>query len=250
VKAELRTIGMVSGRYKPECRFRSSPVTPLQSGSVGVVGGALGGALGGAIAGLLVPLAEPRAILVYPALPILVGVCAAGGAAAGAVVGGTTGAFMGVPKSKAEKAEAAIRNAIDELNVQETMREKVLTVAQEQTPYQFVVIEDQGTTAISDKPIYTSSGDRRIDAILETNVWSYGLWSEEVINPPLQLFINVSVRLIRVRDGTVLYSKNLRRESMGRKLVDWGANSAEEFKDGVHFCSYSLAKQIVRDLFN
>lgn len=244
VKAEVRTIGIASARYKPECKFSPSAVKGRGSGA-GM--GAVGGALEGATMGLLAPFTDPRGLLF---LPIVLPISVLGGTVAGTLIGGTTGALQGVPKSKAGEAAAAVRNAIDELTVQEAIRDSCMTVARQKTRYQFVLIENQGPTAINDEPVYDSLTGKGIDAILETNVWSYGLWSEEGINPPLQFFINASVRFIRVRDGKVFYSRNIRRESIGRKFIDWGANNAEQFKDEVHICSYSVAEQIVRDLFN
>lgn len=243
VRTELRIIGIVSGRYKPECRFRSIPKGLSESASVGAAGGAIEGAMGG----LLYPLTEPEALLF---LPIVIPISVLVGTVAGALIGTITGASQGSPKSKVEEAEATIKNAINELKVQEVMRESILTISQEQTRYQFVVIDEQGPTAINDEPTYFHLDTKGIDAILEINVWSYGLWSEGGVNPSFRLFVNASVRLIQIRDGTVLFGRNVRRETISRKFIDWGANGAAEFTEGVHICCHSLARQIMRDLFN
>jgi hypothetical protein len=243
VKAEIGTIGIASARYKPECKVSPSVVKGWGSGASM---GAAGGALEGATVGLLYPFTDPQALLFLPiVLPISVLV----GTVAGALIGATTGAFQGVPKSKAEEAVVAVKNATDELKVQKVMQENILTIVREQTGYQFLVIEDQGPIDINDEPTYVSLTGKGIDVILETNVWSYGLWGQEGINPPLHFFVNVSARLIRVRDGKVLYSRNLRRESVGRKFIDWGANNAQPFREELDFCCHSLAKQIIKDIF-
>ncbi len=150
------------------------------------------------------------------------------------------GAIKAAPAAKVEEATAALNKALGDLKVQETLRDRVLQEAREQTRHNFVLIQDQAP--------YSSLADKGIDTVLEIGVEGPGL-AGSGINPKLPLGMSVRARLIRVSDGTVLYSDNWTYSASGRKFTKWSADNAKQFREEVDRACQSLAEQIVKQLF-
>jgi hypothetical protein len=170
---------------------------------------------------------------------------------------GTVGAVVGGIESAAtadvtyvEEAEAALKKAIDALKIQEGMRERFLQVAQEQTDYHFVHIDEQGATSPEEEISYSSlASEKNIDTILEISVLCFNLTGKEDVNPPLALFMTVRTRLIRSADNTMLYDSTLEFMSGTRRFTKWTANDAQQFIEELDRAYQSLAEKIVDELF-
>src|SRR5439155_1599918 len=80
------------------------------------------------------------------------GVLTAGGAAVGATVGALDGAVHGAAsaKSVSKEAETAIRNAVAELALPETLRQRVFAVAKERTSLTVVALQADRTLPTAD----------------------------------------------------------------------------------------------------
>ena len=135
IKAKLGTIGVVSARFKPDATFKE----PLKKKDA-VKEGAEEGARSVYDASMIAPLGG---IIL---LPIYIS------------VGGLIGYMGGVSDSQKEEAGGALKRAIAELEIQETMRKYILNIAQEKTIHHFSIIEELGPTFFDEKVNYNSLG--------------------------------------------------------------------------------------------
>lgn len=232
VRSRLGTIGVVSAQFQPKGEF----LTPMGKGA-----GAATGAAGGFI---VMPLYGAETMDPFGFLLGLVL------APVGAVVGGVAGAVEGVPAEKRKEAETALMNAIAELKIHETMRQRLLKIAaEEQTSYTFVPIDGQGPETPDKEVKYGFLADKGIDTVLEITVPVFGLTGKKAINPPLTFFMSLHTRIIRTSDGKVIYDGKFEYKSAARYFTDWAANNARPFTDEFDRAYQSLAEKVVEEIF-
>jgi hypothetical protein len=240
IRAELGTIGVVSARFIPSSEFQmpaKGAASGFRRGAAKVFGKKGGGASGAGFGGAAV----------HPLLAIAFVIAAV---TVGAVVGGIEGAATAESVTSVEEAEAALKKAMDVLKIQEGMRDHLLQVAQEQTDYHFVHIDEQGATSPEEEISYSSlAREKNIDTILEISVLFFNLTGEKDVNPPLALVMNVRTRLIRSADDTMLYDSTLEFMSGTRTFTEWAANDAQQFIEELDRAYQSLAEKIVDELF-
>jgi len=230
VRANLGTIGVVSGRFSQEAHLEA-PTSGKWSGAgkgaaAGFFGSIQGAAQGGGYGGAVVLLLSP--------------VFAMGGAIYGAIAAESA--------EKVEAAEATFKRALADLKIQETFRNRVLQVARDQTRHVLVLLLEHGPTAPGgavEYPFVTSQG---VDTVLEIGVEKLGLPGGG-INPPLSLIMNAHARLVRATDGMELYARTWIYRSGTRKFVEWAADNAQPLHEELERAYQSLAEQVVDELF-
>jgi len=165
-----------------------------------------------------------------------------GGALSGA------GKAESVEKLDAE-SEAALRNAFQQVNVQELMRDRILRIARDRTNYTFVNLGDQGPSTPDEDFDYSSVANQDIHTVLEIAVLDAGLVGSAAIHPNLQFFMIARIRLIRAVDGEELYLSTLTYKGAMQRYSAWAVNNAHPF--GQEFCTGSeeFSKRIVELLF-
>lgn len=262
VRAKIGTIGVVSARFNPEAEFQTPAKGRVSGAGRGAARGAAMGALGGAAIGALCLVMAP----------ICMPVGAVVGGTIGAPIGTVYGATTALPAKTVEEAEVALKNALSDLKIQETMRDHVFQAAH-QTHYHFVLLADPGPTAIHplgsslittgiipEEVNYGLLSERGIDTVLEVSVTTVGLgefvrtnrcvtahpWG---VNVPVAQCVSAHARLIRIADGTVLYSHAFVYISEGRKFAEWASNNAQLFREEFDRGYQNLAGQIVDQLF-
>jgi hypothetical protein len=239
-RANLGTIGVVSACFQPEVGFHK----PMGKQAAALHGAGIGAAsvlqAGAGCNGL-------GCAGVIALLPV------------GAAVGGIVGAIKGISSSKIKESQDGLNGYLATVNFQETMRERFLSVAREETRFPFVLIELQGPNALDEEVTYGSLSDKGIDTVLEISVRKCDLravkylpqgGTNKRIDPDLRLLMAVGTRLVRITDGRVLwchifiseYESNLFRFS------EWGANSAQPFRDELDRAFSYLATEIVKAL--
>ncbi len=236
IRANLGTIGVVSASFQPEVRFQK----PLSKGAAALHGAGRGalivigtGAQPNSPGGL-----TPAGAVVMASAPVV-----------GAVIGGIAGVVKGVSPKKTKESEDALKDYLAKLNFQETMRERFLLVAREQTQYPLVPIEGQGPKALDEKVTYDTLSDNNIDTVLEMSVRKCDLQGiKGGINPPLHLVMAVGIRLIQIKDGYVLCNLIYEYESNPRKFLEWGANNAQAFREELDRAFQYFAMEILRAL--
>jgi hypothetical protein len=230
LRADLGRIGIVSASFQPEVRLRK----PMTKGAA-----AWHGAVEGAEAALRFPCNNIGCAGFLALVPVF------------AAVGSVAGAIMGVPPQKIKETEDALSDCLATLNFQETMRERFFREAREQTQYPFLLLEVQGPTVLDEEVTYGSLSDKGIDTILEIGLRKFELWGEkDSINLPLDLLMAAGIRLIRVADGLVLFSRNFVYDyvSVPLKFSEWGANNAQPFREELDRAFQYLATEIVKTL--
>lgn len=160
VRAKLGTIGVVSARFTPEAKF-DTPAKGRASGAwEGTKQGAvIGAAIVGAIGGVPLIIGAPIGI-------VTAGIGALAGGIVGTIPGSIHGAVTALPSETVEEAEAALKMALADLEVQEAMGDHVLQVAEDQTHHHLVLLTDQGPTTPDEEASYGSLTDNGIDTRL------------------------------------------------------------------------------------
>ena len=203
VRASLGTIGVIS--IGPELMADvSGPIgTGKEAGRGAVKGGAIGG-LGGAGVGALAGLATG------PCAPVLVPVFAGIGAAGGLVIGAGTGAIVrgvrAVPTETAESLGTALRDGLALRDLPKDLRQRVLNRAS-MTPRQTVDLGalDPDPSAPHD---YTAFAENGVQSVLEITVTEIVFDGQGGRDPTFALQMKAEVRLIRVADNEVLWTRD------------------------------------------
>ena len=211
VRASLGTIGVIS--VGPELTADvSGPIgTGREAGRGALKGGALGG-LTGAGAGALAGLSTG------PCAPVLVPVLAGIGAAGGLVIGAGTGAIVrgvrAVPTETAESLEAVLRDGLASRDLPADLRQRVLNRAS-MTPRQAVDLGalNRDPSAPHDYTAFAANG---VQSVLEITVTEIVFDGEGGRDPTFALQMKVQVRLIRIADNEVLWTRD--------EIISRGAN--------------------------
>jgi hypothetical protein len=210
------------------------------------------GIIGGAARGITVGATTPVVIGAVSPVP--------GGTAIGvliapftAVVGSVYGVIKAVPAEDVEKAEAAAEKAIarlKEMNLRQTLIDEVVKLGKEQTGLSFVALPGTGPRDPNEVVRYDKIDIRDIDTILELRAEKAGLRGLYSLDPPSDVFIEVSARLIRAHDNEVVVSETFFCASEEeRKYTEWSQNEGRLFVDEFNSCIPELAEKIVDDFF-
>ena len=177
----------------------------------------------------------------------------------GSAVGGIVGTLKGIPSSEIRESQDALNSYLAGVDFQEAMRERFLSAAGEQTQNTFVLFAGEGPKALDEEATYGSLSDKDIDTVLEISVRKCDLrgakymqegGTDKRINPDLRLLMAVGTRLIRIDDGEVLWSHVFlyEYESNLLKFSEWGANSAQPFREELDRAFEHLSLEIVNAL--
>jgi hypothetical protein len=231
VRGELGTVGIASARFLPKVEM----LKPKGKAAGAAAGAGMGA--GGMLQAATMST-DPWGLLLCIAL-----------APVGAVIGSAVGAVEGVSSKRRDESEDALNKAVSELKIQETMKDYVLQVAQQQTAHQFVDLDGQGPETPERKADYSSLANKGIDTVLEITVPAFGLVGIKGINPPLAFFMTLQTRLVRTKDGAVLYEQKLQYRDAQRTFTAWAANDAKPFRDEFARSYQSLAEKVVEEIF-
>jgi hypothetical protein len=230
LRADLGRVGIISASFQPEVIFQK----PMTKGKA---------SLHGAGAGAGFVISSPQICVDRGGAGILALLAVA--AAVGSIVGG----IKGVPSQKIKETEDTLNDYLATVNFQETMRERFLKTAREQTQYPFLSLEVQGPTFLDEEVTYGSLSNKGIDTILEIGLRKCELTgAKNSINPDLDFLMATGIRLIRATDSHVLFNRNFVYELTPHKFCDWGANNAQPFREELDRGFQYLALEIVKAL--
>ena len=169
----------------------------------------------------------------------------------GTPIGCIVGGLSTESELEVQEAEALLRNAVSELNIQDTFQYHFLRIAREKTPYIILPLEDIEFDDIEEKLNYSSLADKGVDTIVWIDNSKICLTTKNTtgINPSLSFIMTFNVDLIRAKDGEVVYRYIWEKECDDDEFVDWADNYAEPFRKEFNRCCKSVAEQIVEDLF-
>ncbi len=246
MRAQLGTIGIVSGPSNPKIQFHPEFAKGRLSGA------AMGAGIGtgaGALYGLsIVARGGSCGGQACAAVAMIAAASAAVGAVVGGVAGGITGAVNAVPKGEAKKIEADTKNAFDGTVIQETVAASVFKNSLESPDYTFILLEEDDFT-ISAQYDFRLLREKGINTLLELNVKEGGLKGGRGKNPLVALFIKIRTRLIRTTDGREIYSREFECKSSTHGADDWLDTDARLLREEIDNCSKELSGQIVEQLF-
>jgi len=252
--AEMQAqLGVISVASAPEAP-RMDLDRPMRGG--GAVRGALAeaktGAKAGAAPGVVIMLVGGYFMSVpIVGVPLIAagGVLTAGGAAVGATVGALDGAVHGAAsaKSVSKEAETAIRNAVAELALPETLRQRVFAVAKERTSLTVVALPADRTLPTADLGDGPGAPEITLEVALQRIELTREGWD---INAPVGLVTVARARLIRAADGHELYRHAVTHGTAAQPFVEWAANDAHEFRGALTQAFVSIATEIVEVLFS
>lgn len=188
-------------------------------------GAAVGAAAGARNAGIIAPFT------------------AVAGAIAGAIAGGTTAE----PAAVVGEAEAAVQSAFADLTIQDSLRALVAQFALAETR-RTLVLQDDVAEAGATRESPARCADT-MDTVLQINVLGYGTKAPRTPNPPVFLFLDTDVRLLRAADGTVLYSRKTTWVSAGRPLAAWAVANGDPVRNELERGIQYLAERIVDVVF-
>lgn len=149
-----------------------------------------------------------------------------------AVRGIVKGIESSQPKAKVEEFDKKIRATIQELNVPETLRQKVAAV-----------IRWRKASEI------TGPSDQAASIIMEVVVTKINLGDSEWWTTPHRLFITERTRLIRATDGKELYNNSFGTGGQAYTFDEWFAMDAAKIRKEVEGICHDLALWIVDDIF-
>ena len=128
------------------------------------------------------------------------------------------------------------------------MRDHIVQLVQEQTQH-FVLLADYGPTAHDKERGYRSLATEGIDTVLELGVSAIELSGPWGVHPRGALLMTVRVRLVRVADGTELYTRDFEYAGGTNPFTDL-ADNPQPLREELQLAYQSLAKEIVGELFS
>ncbi len=164
-----------------------------------------------------------------------------------AVGGGIYGAVGAEPSAVVTEAEATIQAVFADLQIPNTLRDRIVQVARAETRHTVVPQTDAaGGGGPENRPERLAEA---IDTILQVSVQGYGTRAAWDIKPPVSLFLAADVRLVRVADGTVLYSQRLHWVSPERPLAEWAAGQGKLARQKLERAIQNLGERIAELVF-
>jgi len=137
------------------------------------------------------------------------------------------------------------------MKVQEVIRDHVYETARDQTRHSLVLLHPTEQLGHGEESRYSALAERGVTTVLEMHVPQVALVAQHIgHNPPMSLVVNADAKLIRAKDGEVVYTLSLERKWGYREFLAWGANSAQDFRDELTSMSMYLANEILGKVFS
>jgi len=241
IRARFGTIGIVSARFPPQPMLQ----LPAQGGLAGAGRGAAtwsatwglapfaaGGGGGGDGGG---------AILILAASVV--------GATLGGISGTVAGVITSEPTERVRVSEDALNDALAVLNIQESLRDRILSVARDRTREQVVILPDKGPAAPGEKVAYGSLAEAGIDTVVEVAVTDIGINGPWDVNPPLNFIMKASVRVVRTSADQEYYAAEYEYRRGELTFSGWAADNAEPFLVELDWAYRGIAEKVVEELF-
>ena len=147
------------------------------------------------------------------------------------------------PAPQSKKAGASFREAVAEQNIQKNLRDRVAKLLEMKSRSRSHMTEEPFMLAAN-----TNGAKRRetarVDTLLDIQIKRVSVTALESPRTPLVLVVPVNIRLIRVRDGAVLYEGCMQYDTKPHSFKDWSAAGGQQFRAELYQCSRALAEQI------
>jgi hypothetical protein len=212
---------------------------PAKGSGQGFVRGAAMGATLPVIIGILAPV--PGSALVGILL-----------APIGAVVGSVYGSATAMSTDEVEAAERLLDQAgqeVRQLGLSGEFLDEVIRMGNQRTDMFFLKISNVSSI----HPVMEEIEEdikSEFDTILEIRIDKAGLNAIYSIDPPIEVFVKTSVRLIRTRDGQELLKDIIVcRSDEEKRINDWIKDGGESLTEEFKGCVPEVAEKIIDDFF-
>lgn len=161
-----------------------------------------------------------------------------------ALAGGAYGAIVAEPASNVEEANRLLRQAISELNLQESLRERTVQVGRLETDIPYVVLPAESSVnarAMDSLPVNTILVVQITYVTLEDGKGS--------VNPALRLVLKAQAQLIRKTDGNTLYVLSSEFRGMRHTFREWAAEEGKLFRSELDRGLQDIAVHIIEGTF-
>jgi hypothetical protein len=165
-----------------------------------------------------------------------------------------TGCIVGAVKAQPDQeldaeTEAALREAFEQVNIQEVVRDCIWLTAIEKTNYTFFNLDERGPSSPDEEVDYSHVADKGIDTVLEISVLDVGLVGSGKTYPNLVFFMSLQTRLIRAVDGEEVYTTIVPYYGEMHTYSLWAADNAKLFRAALSTGSEKLSGEVVELLF-
>jgi hypothetical protein len=183
----------------------------------------------------------PACILVIP----IAGLAAVVGAVVGGIHGGTTA----TSRTLVVEANAALREAASELDVNEVLSDRVSDFAREHTSHHVVTPPGNVRSSPGAAQGYGALTTAGVDTVVEVGVQGLLLSGPWEANPELALVLAARARVIRALDNAIVHQQTFRYQSPSRRFTEWAADAAQRFRFWLEYGLKELSEQIAREVF-
>jgi len=165
-----------------------------------------------------------------------------------------TGCIVGAVKAQPDKeldpeSEAALKDVLEQANLQEFMRDCILRTVRDKTNYTFVSLDERGPSIPDEEVDYTPVANEGIATVLEVSVLDVGLVGNAETYPKLVFSMTLQTRLIRAVDGEEVYTAVVPYKGEMHQYSTWAADNAKLFRAALHTGSEKLSEEVVELLF-
>lgn len=237
IRSELSTVGV---SLLPDLS-----ATEIVLPAKGVWGGVKRGVVAGATLPVMIGFVSPVPGGTYLGV-MLSPICA--------LVGGVHGIFAALPAQEVENAQIMLEAATDKLrqmDLRDVFLNRMVALGNDRTTLKFVVRHDgKPTSADPGVAEHREPFVEPVDTHLVVSVEKSGLRGMYSIDPPTDVFLQIRVQLIRMKDNSVLLDERFTCASdEERMFLDWAADGGVHLVDELESCIPELAEKIVDDFF-
>ena len=233
IRAQVGTIGVVAAGALTNLALHMTPGLGMgaSTGAGAGVGSLYGFALGASV---------PPAVIITVPLGTIVG------AIAGAVDGNAEGKSAQLAKAQQEQ----LRKITPLTNLQETVSRELFRVVQRKTHHRVVFIPESQHARIGGEADHPSQATNAVDTLIVVNIVDAGLIAHlDKDSLPLVAFMAVAIRLIRVSDGTELYSRTWFYRGGAGEFADWTQRDDLALRQELAGLAPQLAESVAEELF-
>jgi hypothetical protein len=239
LRREIRTVAVLTVAEIPKNNFLTYAKNRNKGAAQGIAAGASYGALYMAAESAR---SGPFGVLLLPYM-------AAAGAIVGGLAGGIEGAIKAVPADEAERIEASINHAVDEIHIQDKFAESVIHAGILLTEYRFNLAVSRDPQKNNDKVLLFDSIKQSSDILMEVRITDLGFRGGEGRDPAVSFFMDAAICISRVRDGKEIYSGKSSFSSRPQRFSEWSRNNADPLRLEFEKAYMRIAQQIIENLF-
>jgi hypothetical protein len=161
------------------------------------------------------------------------------------VVGSVAGAASAESREAVDAGRARLQEAGATYAVQRALREQVARRAHAELGERYIEIVPRESPVAWPGADYAGLAPLGADSVLEASIAYIGTRSDGGFNPPLEIVVEASVRLIRAADNNVVFDEKFDFAGARRRLADWIKDDARPLRAELERAYAELGRHIV-----